>query len=70
MAVPVQTSGSTFDAGSPVALFQTRILVGGNANLRHQYAVSSDGRFLINMPVESIIPPITLILNWHPEHRN
>ena len=41
--------------------------VGGSANLRPQYAVSREGRFLINMPVESVTPPITLLLNWKPK---
>jgi len=49
-----------------VALFQTHILSGsaGTVN-RAQYAVSRDGRFLMNQPVEgSIASPITVILNW------
>jgi len=58
---------SRFEAGAPVALFPTRIVGGANA-FKAQYAVSRDGRFLINTQVdESNTTPITLILNWHPE---
>ena len=59
------SSGSAFEAGTPVALFTTRI-AGGVANLfRSQYAVSRDGRFLINqLAEESAAAPITLILKW------
>src|SRR5262249_23997610 len=69
MAVAVMASGSKFEAGKPVPLFPTRILNGaiGTVN-KPQYAVSRDGRFLINQPVEtSTTPPITLILNWKPK---
>jgi len=68
MSVPVGISGSTFKAESPIALFQTRIVTGGPATLQTQYAVSRDGRFLINTQVdESTTTPITLILNWKPK---
>jgi len=50
-----------------VALFQTRIVGGSVQIVKHQYAVSRDGRFLINEPVQESTPtPITLILNWKP----
>jgi hypothetical protein len=71
MAAAVSNSGSSFDAAPPVALFQTRI-VGGGSNFinKAQYAVSADGRFLINISAaESTSAPITLLLNWSPEHR-
>ena len=68
MSASVNTSGSTFEAASPAALFQTRIVTGGLAALQTQYAVSRDGRFLINTQVdESNTTPITLILNWKPK---
>jgi len=42
--------------------------VTGLAALQTQYAVSRDGRFLINTQVdESNTTPITLILNWKPK---
>jgi Tol biopolymer transport system component len=67
MAASVRASGTTFDAGPPAALFQTRMVVGGNANLAPQYAVSRDGRFLFNVPDETAPPqPITVIVNWNP----
>jgi hypothetical protein len=50
-----------------MTLFQTRMVVGCIANLRHQYAVSGDGRFLVNVRAdESTVTPLTLILNWKP----
>jgi hypothetical protein len=67
MAAPVRASDSTFEAGSSPSLFQTRTVVGGNANLTPQYAVSRDGRFLFNVPDDtSTAAPITLVLNWNP----
>lgn len=68
MAVPIQLgrNGETVEAGTPVTLFQTRIVSAGPR--RQQYAVSPDGqRFLINSLMEdAVTPPITLILNWKP----
>ena len=67
MAVPVTAAGASFEAGTPVALFPTRIVDGGTvAQNRPQYAVARDGRFLINQPVADAGAPITLILNWQP----
>ena len=66
MAVPVTAAGPSFEAGTPVALFPTRIVDGGTlATNRPQYAVARDGRFLINQPVaDATVAPITLSLNW------
>jgi hypothetical protein len=36
--------------------------------VRQQYDVSADGRFLIDSSVDESIAPITVILNWSPEH--
>ena len=68
MAVPVTAAGASFEAGTPVALFPTRIVDGGTVTIqRPQYAVARDGRFLINQPVaDAAAAPITLILNWQP----
>jgi len=71
MAAPItfknQADGSRMEVGVPVPLFRTRIIVSGAAaNLKAQYAVSRDGRFLISQPAESATTPITLILNWKP----
>ncbi len=67
MAAPVHVAHATVEIGSAVALFATRIVTGGLANLKPQYAVARDGRFLINVRTEeSGLSPITLILNWKP----
>jgi eukaryotic-like serine/threonine-protein kinase len=71
MAVPItignHARGSTMEVGSPVALFQTGIVsASAAANMKPQYAVSRDGRFLISRPEETTTNPITLILNWSP----
>jgi len=63
MAAPI-TARTTFAAETPVALFPVTLVPGAGAN-KQQYAVSRDGRFLINQPAEtSTTTPITLILNW------
>jgi hypothetical protein len=65
MAVSVRIQAGAFEAGSPVALFQTRVASSASANLVPEYAVSRDGRFLINTRVDdSGITRILLILNW------
>jgi hypothetical protein len=68
MAVPVTAAGTSFEAGTPVALFPTRIVDGGTVTQnRPQYAVARDSRFLINQTVADVTAaPITLILNWQP----
>jgi Tol biopolymer transport system component len=66
MAAPIQGAGQTLEAGAPVALFQTRIVGGGTAISKQQYAVAPDGqRFLINITAdESTASPITIVTNW------
>ena len=69
MAAPVSVAnGKTpvFTAGTPAPLFSTRLLDGGPSTAKPQYAVSRDGRFLINQPPDESTPPVTLILNWKP----
>ena len=61
--MPIAATGQTIERGRPVALFPTRI-VGGGGNLagyRQQYDVAPDGRFLINVALESDPPPIRLL---------
>jgi Tol biopolymer transport system component len=69
MAAPIVAKGNSPDVGTPVVLFQTRIL-GGGANTvgrNHQYDVAPDGRFLINVLTdEAAISPLTMLLNWKP----
>jgi len=66
MATSIIASGSRLEVGAPAVLFQARFQGGSTANpAKHQYAVSRDGRFLINRPTEdATLSPITLILNW------
>ena len=71
MAVPISTQGSTIVPGTPSTLFQP-LVAGGpwstvSGNLRQQYDVSADGRFLMNVTTEETSSPITLILNWKPK---
>jgi hypothetical protein len=64
MAAVVHASASAFDAEAPVTLFQTRQY---NNVYKQQYAVSADGRFLVNQVLEDTsAAPITLVLNWKP----
>jgi Tol biopolymer transport system component len=71
MAAPITVgiNQHTPRAGSPVALFTTRLASGANINsggggTSAQYAVTSDGRFLMNVALETTAPPITVVLNW------
>jgi len=64
MAASITGAGATFSAATPTPLFPVTLAPPLGAN-NQQYAVSRDGRFLINQPVEtSTAVPITLILNW------
>ncbi len=64
MAAPVK-SGSTFEAGSPQALFDIQPIYGPLAG-RFAYQPAADGqRFLVLANVGgSAAPPITVVLNW------
>jgi Tol biopolymer transport system component len=66
MAASVSAKGTTFESGTPVALFQTQIVGGGTSLDARQYDVSDDGRFLINTVLDDVNAPITLIQNWQP----
>jgi len=68
MAVDVH-AGEHFEAGTPHALFQTRILPLVEA--RNHYDVTSDGqRFVVNSrrPEDASLP-ITVVVGWAPEKR-
>ncbi len=68
MAAPITVTGSTVVPGTPVTLFQTNVLGGGNDNAQgRQYDVAPDGRFMINRVLDSAAAPITLIQNWNPD---
>jgi len=70
MAVPI-TSGSSFESGQPVTLFQTRLSADRtNITPVFRYDVSGDGqRFLITAPApaadaKSAVVPLNVVLNW------
>ena len=61
--VPITTDGGSVQAGTPVALFPTRLASGGNigtlALTKPKYTVARDGRFLLNAVIdEGAAPPI------------
>ena len=62
MAVDVNTEGQNFDFGIPKPLFEVRLEVEGR---RSRYQVAANGqKFLVNVPLESTSPPITVVTNW------
>ena len=67
MAVSVNTAGDVFSHGQAHELFRTRIPATEMNDVIHPYDVSKDGRFLMRVPAEDEIPPITILLNWNPE---
>jgi Tol biopolymer transport system component len=68
MAVPL-TTGAKFEAGSPVALFQTRRRQPLSSQDVFSYDVSGDGqRFLIATKLdETNSAPLSVLLNWVSE---
>jgi len=68
MAIPV-TTGASFKAGPPVALFQTRLRHPVGVPDVFSYDVSGDGqRFLILTRVDESNPdPLSVLLNWASE---
>jgi Tol biopolymer transport system component len=61
MAVDLTTSGSTVRAGSPRMLFVQRHIGGG----MNGFAVDPSGqRFLLVVPDQNALAPITVVLNW------
>ena len=68
MAASITVTGTTLAPGAPVVLFPTRVAGGGvDTQQGRQYDVGPDGRFLINILVDSAVAPITLLMNWKPE---
>jgi serine/threonine protein kinase len=63
MAVRVTGSGQTITLGAPEPLFPTHIV---SQVFTYQYAVASDGRFLVLNRQLADATPITLLLNWKP----
>ena len=68
MAADVKT-GAGFEAGSPIALFQTHARQPISAMDFFSYDVTSDGqKFLVNTRVDtSNSAPLSVILNWPSE---
>jgi hypothetical protein len=70
MAAPVRLAADrrTMIPVAPVALFTTRMTTGNTGNAgytsRAQYAVASDGRFLLNVSADDAVAPITILENW------
>jgi hypothetical protein len=67
MAVSITVTGATVTPGTPVLLFPTKVF-GGGGEPYLQYAVTRDGRFLINTVLDEkrSTAPIRLIQNWQP----
>ena len=66
MSTPI-TLSPKFDPGTPVVLFQTKIL--GPGQQRNHYAVTRDGStFILFRPLaERTLPTTTVVLNWMAE---
>jgi Tol biopolymer transport system component len=68
VAIHVEPDGRALDPGPPTALFPTRLAKGPSITIfrsRPEYAVASDGRFLMNVTVDdNVPPPISIVLNW------
>jgi hypothetical protein len=66
MAVAIKPGGRSPEASAPTALFRAPI-VAATLNVRRDYDVAVDGRFLINVSGPAALSPtsaITVILNW------
>ena len=65
MAVAFTANGNAPDLKPPAVLFQTHLANGNNVvGNKAQYAVSRDGRFLLDMVVEAPSAPIIVAVNW------
>ena len=65
MGVPIASAGGSPQVKLPAPLFQTHLATGINViGIKPQYAVSRDGRFLLNTAVESNSAPIVVSVNW------
>ena len=71
MVVPLlwSTDRQSFEPGTPTPLFAAAFAGGAvpalNGLNKHQYAVSKDGqRFLLNVDIGAVTPPIQLLQNW------
>ena len=63
--VSLDLGGATPKVKLPAPLFKTRLASGINVlGFKPQYAVSRDGRFLLNTAIESASAPIVVSVNW------
>jgi dipeptidyl aminopeptidase/acylaminoacyl peptidase len=69
MSASINTAGAELEPGTPVVMFQSRIVGAGLDRGPRHYDVAPDGRFLINTVVDDPVAPITLLLNWKPAAR-
>src|SRR5690606_30086373 len=62
MEAGFSSAGPEIEVGRPIERFRSQI---AGQPYNHQYAVTSDGRFLVNeLIVDGFPPPITVISNW------
>ena len=68
MSVRIEEAANALVPGKPTPLFRARLWGGGsNAVTNQQYAVSRDGRFLMNITADSGgSSTITILMNWKP----
>lgn len=60
MSVPLTRAGTELEVGKPVRVLQSRAFQGNR-----EYDVSTDGRFLLNVPVdERSDTSLAVIVNW------
>ena len=65
MAVSITFGGPLPNVHLPKALFETHLATGTNViGNKPQYAVSRDGRFLLNAAIETASSPIVIAVNW------
>jgi hypothetical protein len=64
MGTPV-TTGASFDAETPVALFQAYPREMIATSEQFDYDISKDGqRFLINTQLKAALTPMSVVMNW------
>ena len=54
-----------FEAGTPELLFETPLTVSRPSPGRdRRYDIAPDGRFVMVVPIQSAVAPVTAIVNW------
>ena len=62
MSVPIKATADGLQAGAPVALFTPPLFSSPGGS--QQFAVTRDGRFLVNVPTEGAPLTLSVVLNW------